>query len=137
MLVTLAAVVFISAFVLFFLSEITALYKKFLKIKGMKLLAPLFILSWLTERHQDVFISIVAFFERWFGALIERFQSVFPFLSFIEIMLLVALTCLPIWIAFCIKEFKGVIYDFLPYAYRLSAILWVILASFIVQFNTP
>ena len=138
MSITLVLIVLVSAIVMFFSQEFSALFKKIGKIKGIVLIVPLFIASWLILlfdewTRQGVYYSSSLLNKT--ASFIARF---IPFeksaLLLSQIILLTFLSVAPILLLEW--HLRRKYYKEYPFPYLLSAFIWFIGAFLLVIAST-
>lgn len=100
MLVTLALVILCSSIVVFFAQEFRTLFVNIFAIKGVKLVLPLLIASWLIYAFQYWALLGVSYFRELIRGGADLLMQVMPFQKFAEeiahISLLFALSIIPV-----------------------------------------
>ena len=103
MLTVFAILILIAGFIVFFLDEISRLWKKIFLIPGMKILLPLFAASFLIEASGEWSLWLLLRIMTLTNQLIVSLASFFPNYSYantlFHIILLSLIGVLPIWIA--------------------------------------
>lgn len=128
MYLTLALVVLCAAIIVLFSQEFIRTFKNIFKIKGMILILPLAIASWLVYNFDYWVLWVLYYYREVLNAIISFLSGIMPFQqgasSIIAILLLTGLSVIPVFLLEWFLWKKH--YKRYQYPYLTSTLIWIV-----------
>lgn len=126
----LTAVVVCSAIVAIFATEFTNIYKKLIKLPGVKLITPFFIASYIVISYKSWILWYLWQLRIILNNATFIYSSTHFYQKIIAIGIIASFTLIPVIIIELLMKKRS--YADFEYSYVLMSILWIIIAMFIV-----
>lgn len=141
MYITVMLIALSAAILVFFSQEFSQMFRAIFAIPGVKLLLPLFLVSWLVEDHEAWGLWFLLRIKDMLHAAFYFLSGIFPgkptvMLRLLHVMYLFVLAGAPLWLSYIWAKNKQLNQDELwPASHQFGMVLWIIFAILLTLYR--